>query len=372
MDKVLIVDADPDFLKELKTNLDHLQQFDVLCANTGDEAMSLLSGNRIAVLVADVQAPNMDSLELLAFMTQKHPTIPCILMTDFGKPWFRKYTKQSFLYHLAKPFTTDALAAAIFVALNLSDEGLNYEGMALASLLPLIEINQKTCRLDVSTAEKGKGYLYFRDGDIIDARYNEINGEAAAREICTWTHIVIRFSELPAHHMHARIKSSLMEILDASWEMTDVVAANDSGTLSVAKKGAARAAETVSVSRKNFADLSSQILKAIQAANKEYLAIAILDPEGKILASDLADPTLDLTRLAPEMQQSFSSLRKTATGIDFDANPSLTLHISKGVILLHQFDRETDMTLYVMVLCSGHGNWYCMKARLENLLARFH
>ena len=178
MDKVLIVDSNADFLKSLKDGLDKMHQFEVLTASDGEEAIRLLSTEKVAVFVTDINTPNLDGLELLAYMTQEHPNTPCIVMTDYGKPWFRKrMDQQEVLYHLEKPFEIGALASAIFVGLNLRDEGMNYKGMTMASILPLIEIEQKTCRMEVKSAGKGKGYLYFDEGVLIDAHLKGKTGE---------------------------------------------------------------------------------------------------------------------------------------------------------------------------------------------------
>jgi len=121
------------------------------------------------------------------------------------------------LYHLEKPFEIGALASAIFVGLNLRDEGMTYKGMTMASLLPLIEVEQKTCRMEVQSAGKGRGYLYFDEGVLIDAHYQALNGEKAALEISDWSRIAIKFSDLPRRRTRTRVKTHLMDMAGATW-----------------------------------------------------------------------------------------------------------------------------------------------------------
>ena len=170
MDKVLIVDGDPELLDNTRKGLEKVQQFEVLTAGDGEEALSIMSSHYISVLATDIETPTLDALELLAYMSQKHPNTPCIVMTDRGKPWFKKrISQQSFLYHLEKPFEIKSLVSALFVGLNLRDEGESAKGMTMASLLPLLELQQKTCRMQVKAADRRKGFLYFEDGELIDA-----------------------------------------------------------------------------------------------------------------------------------------------------------------------------------------------------------
>jgi len=116
MDKVLILSGDADYSKTLKSGLDNMHQFAVSIVNQGSEAIELFDKIKFSVFVTDISPPDMDALDLLSYMTQHHPNIPCIIMTDHGKPWFKEQmAKQSFLYHLEKPFKIGSLASAIIV-----------------------------------------------------------------------------------------------------------------------------------------------------------------------------------------------------------------------------------------------------------------
>jgi DNA-binding response OmpR family regulator len=199
MDKVLIIDGDAEYVQSLKLSLDKLHQFEVQTVTSGKKAIDLIKNNNFSVFVIEVILPDMDALDLLVYMTQKRPNTPCIVMTDQGKPWFKeKMTQQSFLYHLEKPFKINVLASAIFVGLNLRDEGKNLKGMTMSSILPLVEALQKTGRMEIASKDKGKGFLYFKDGIIIDAHYKNLSSETAAQEMVLWDRIFIKFVRITA------------------------------------------------------------------------------------------------------------------------------------------------------------------------------
>jgi len=219
MDKILILDGDTDYVQSLKSGLDKLHQFEVETVPSGKEAIELMKTKNFSVFVTEMVLPDMDALDLLAYMTQKRSQTPCIVMTDHGKPWFtEKIKQQSFLYHLEKPFKMNKLASAIFVALTLRDEGSNYQGMTMASILPLMESLQTTCRMDVSSKSNGKGYLYFKEGIIIDAHFEKLSSELAAEEMIKWDRIVFKLTDLPHCRSRTRIKTHLMDMVGASWD----------------------------------------------------------------------------------------------------------------------------------------------------------
>jgi len=224
MDKVLILSGEADHAKTLKSGLDKMHQFEVNIAARGEDAIALFDKIKFSVFVTDISPPGMDALDLLSYMSQNRPNTPCIVMTDHGKPWFKeKMAQQSFLYHLEKPFKISSLATSIFVGLNLRDEGKSFQGMTMASVLPLIEILQKTCRMETTSKGLNKGYLYFKKGVLIDAHFKDFRGETAAREIAEWERITIKLTELPRRRTRTRVKTHLMDIAGASWDKNQVV-----------------------------------------------------------------------------------------------------------------------------------------------------
>lgn len=369
MDKVLVVDSSAEFLTSLKDGLDKMHQFEVLIASDGEEAIRILSNEKVAVFVTDINTPTFDGLELLAFMTQEHPNTPCIVMTDYGKPWFRKrMDQQEVLYHLEKPFEIGALASAIFVGLNLRDEGMNYKGMTMASLLPLIEIEQKTCRMEIKSAGKGKGYLYFDEGVLIDAHLKGKTGEKAALAISEWDRIAIKFSELPRRRTRTRVKTHLMDMAGATWmrEETQALQGDEStGEGAVLETSTSQTLLDEETSRSILSN-SIQDFKSI----KGYQAVAILDADGDILAADILDEQIDLERLAIGMSSIFSVSDETANQIGFDSSQALTLHTHSGIVLLVTSEFEEAAGLRLMGVTTPDGNWFYMKVQLENLFPK--
>jgi CheY-like chemotaxis protein len=371
MDKVLIVDGKANFVTSLKDGLDKMHQFEVLTATDGEAAIDILGKDKISVFVTDINTPKLDGLELLAYITQEHPSTPCIVMTDYGKPWFRKrMDQQEVLYHLEKPFEIGALASAIFVGLNLRDEGINYKGMTMASILPLIEIEQKTCRMEVSTAGRGRGYLYFDEGVLIDAHFKGLTGEKAALEISEWDRIVIKFSELPRRRTRMRVKTHLMDMAGATWMREETEELKEDETTS--GSGLFLETSTTSASQADFETISQVLQRHLGEFKsiKGYLAVAVLGTDGDVLASDQSSPGLDLDRLAVGMSSLFSVSEETVAQIAFKRSEALTLHTKNGAVLITSSNMESVADIRLMGVTEVDGNWFYMKVQLENLFPK--
>lgn len=184
MKEVLIVDDFKPTLESMRTYLadEYASDIKIYIAENGKEAIEVLNSSEIDLVVTDISMPVMDGLELLAYMSKKHPGIPVIVMTSFGTPQIEERLKKfkAFLY-LEKPFDIKELEGKILEGLSAESEG-HIKGFSLPSFLQLIEIESKTCTLEIEYGDN-KGFLYFMDGSLIGAKTPDKRGVEAALEI---------------------------------------------------------------------------------------------------------------------------------------------------------------------------------------------
>jgi CheY-like chemotaxis protein len=84
---VLLVDDDPLILEVLRTILD-LEEFDVVTASDGREALAAVEAARPDVVVCDVMMPDVDGLEVCRRLKSDPRTsdLPVILLTARDRP----------------------------------------------------------------------------------------------------------------------------------------------------------------------------------------------------------------------------------------------------------------------------------------------
>jgi two-component system, NtrC family, response regulator AtoC len=78
---ILIVDDEQDNLDAFRFNF--RKTFDILTATNGPEALALLEGRDVAVVVTDQRMPKMTGIELLREVKQRHPETVGIILTAF-------------------------------------------------------------------------------------------------------------------------------------------------------------------------------------------------------------------------------------------------------------------------------------------------
>ena len=186
---VLLVDDDTEMLHALKEGFKKYQEsFAVLLAEDGRQALKGLKRNIISLVVTDLKMPNMDGFELLAHIMEYYPDIPVIIITGYSTPEMEQFARKGgAVGYIAKPFLIENLARQILTTLRKESEGGTLHNVSSGMFLQLIEMEQKTCTIRLEEKAGGeKGILFFSDGELLDARVNNMQGESAAHEIFSW------------------------------------------------------------------------------------------------------------------------------------------------------------------------------------------
>ncbi len=83
-DAILVVDDERDLLVGLQRTISLEMDCRVLSADNAREALDILTGEPIDVVLADIRMPGMDGLALAREIQKKDPLVTVILMTAFG------------------------------------------------------------------------------------------------------------------------------------------------------------------------------------------------------------------------------------------------------------------------------------------------
>ncbi|NOY67947.1 MAG: response regulator [Deltaproteobacteria bacterium] len=359
MDKVLIVDYEKKNLEKARQGFKDMHHFELLTASSVKMAIELLEKNRISVLATDVHMPGTDGLELIAYMTRKFPSTPIIVILDENdpKPWFSERDGHvGVLYYIEKPYSFGRLASAIFVGLNLRDEGLSHKGIMMKNFLPLVVILRRTCRMEVMLNSKKNGFLYFKDGKLLDAHSEFLTGEAAAKEMATWQGVQVTFSDLPPEYGKPMIKMDTMTIAKATWK-TD--------TFSKTAKPSAAPAKPAS-------KLEAALLKNIGILRtiKGYRGLAIVNAAGNILASDIVDQAVDFSLAAEALSDMYSHCSKVMLKKGFKRCNGLALHTPEGLLMMRTTDLYASGNYRFLCLMTEDGNGFFMQMQLKIIIPK--
>ena len=192
------------------TGLRGLAEFQLLSAGNGAEALAILQSRSVDVVVTDLNMPVLDGFALIAILGQKYPSLPVIVLTSVAERGLLDMAVElGALRVLAKPPKLSLLMTEIRAAAERKPKGI-VQGLALTSVLQLLNWERRTATLTVR-AQDQLGYLYVKDGEVIQAACGEQEGLPAAYRILAWTEVHVEFVD--ACRMQPRISLPLAELL---------------------------------------------------------------------------------------------------------------------------------------------------------------
>jgi len=119
MDTILIVDDEKNYTLILAAVLEDAG-FETLTANSGAEAMDILSSSDVDLVLTDMKMPAMDGINLLERIKKKDADLPVIMMTAHGTVEKAVEAMQKGAYnYILKPFDNERLVLYVNKAIRM-------------------------------------------------------------------------------------------------------------------------------------------------------------------------------------------------------------------------------------------------------------
>ena len=154
--------------------------FSVTPLTDGEEALKLLEREKFDFLIANVQMPEVNGLELLNHCHRWSPATRTVMVADYGSSILKEMSlKNGADLYIEKPIDLRFLLDAV------SQPGTPEAFSGAISNVDLLDYLQfvlfsKQRKLLVITSRTGeKGKIYFKDGDVMHAECSNKKGEEA-------------------------------------------------------------------------------------------------------------------------------------------------------------------------------------------------
>ncbi len=225
MSRILLVDHDQELSRSLARAFGKLRpDLAFLTAPSAGQAMQMMRERSVDIVLAELQMPGMDGLELLGWLREHCPDVSAFVMSAYGTSETAAQVEAvGGVDFFAKPLDATAVMARLTDTLAQSVHG-HVSYVSLASFLQLLEMERKTCTLNVSYGDSA-GCLVVRRGQLVAARIGDKSGEEAAITIVAWPFPSISISrqcvEIPS-----TIQSSLGFIVMEAMRLQDEAARN--------------------------------------------------------------------------------------------------------------------------------------------------
>jgi DNA-binding NtrC family response regulator len=116
--RILIVD-DEEVLRDVLDAVLRREGFDVVSASSGEEALSLLDGEEIDLVILDIMLPGISGIDTLRSMRISNPHLPVIVITAFSSiDGAIEAMKYGAYHYIPKPFKNEEVIITVNKALE--------------------------------------------------------------------------------------------------------------------------------------------------------------------------------------------------------------------------------------------------------------
>jgi len=182
MKRVLIVDDEADVLWVLQKNLNKgMPDVEILVAASGEEALRVLHSHAIDLVIADINMPGMNGLDLLVEINNKYSHIGVVIITAYPSNTYQSQAILSgSLKFIEKPFDIKYLRKIVEKFFNNDQSGFQgtISGIDLFDIVRFNSLSRATAALKVTTGESA-GMIFFKDGQVVHAILDQMRGEEA-------------------------------------------------------------------------------------------------------------------------------------------------------------------------------------------------
>ncbi len=209
--KILILDDDNDWLalgRELLADLPSHPE--ILTANNGKRALSVLESEPVRLLICDLKMPRMDGLQVLSIVRRRHPELRTVVLSGLEDEEYRSraYALGVDLFWIKTEMQRNAglfkecLESLLGSADRDSDTG--FRGIQSKSLMDIIQMECLSRTSSVLRITRGPlvAKLWIQDGDLMDAEVEGARGEVAFQRLLAWKSGT--FESLPAEPSRER------------------------------------------------------------------------------------------------------------------------------------------------------------------------
>jgi CheY-like chemotaxis protein len=203
--KILVLDDDSDWLTLSRDILEAMPSHpEVLTANNGKRALSILESEPIRLLICDLKMPRMDGLQVLSIVRRRHPELRTVVLSGLEDEEYRSraYALGVDLFWIKiemqrnPKLFVECLESLLGSADRDADCG--FRGIQSKSLMDIIQMECLTRTSTVLRITRGPlvAKLWIQDGELTDAEVEGARGETAFQRLLAWKSGT--FENLPA------------------------------------------------------------------------------------------------------------------------------------------------------------------------------
>ncbi len=185
---LFIIENDTQCLNDFNKIQTLYDNYRVVSVVRHDNVIDEISQQDVKIIIVCIPDITTYDFDFILNLTENKSDIPVIAVADTDIPVTTLAERYDCFRFLSD---TNQLQKAIEEAIEATQKGY-ISGVSLQIALQMIELESKTCLITIKS-ENGTGVLFFKNGELFDARCGELSGKEAALEIVSWDNASMEF-----------------------------------------------------------------------------------------------------------------------------------------------------------------------------------
>lgn len=188
MPHVLIAEDDRILRKRIMRSItDKDTDIKIHEVDNGEEAINLMKGQSMDLVITDIQMPKVSGLMVLAFLNAFAPKVPCFVISAYGTARLKSKMPPNLLRFYDKPVDVEDLAISVIAALSRRRDPNACGGVQLSDFINIAVSDKATATITVIQQGYSPCKLFLKDGELIDAISDDVRGDSAAILAMSWS-----------------------------------------------------------------------------------------------------------------------------------------------------------------------------------------
>jgi len=345
--RILLVDDEKLFLKSLKEGLATLSKvFTTDICYSVNEAIKQVAINDYDLVITDIRMPEKSGIELLIYLKEARFPGKIIVMSAYNNPENTETIRSLGVVDvITKPFKLEWFKNLLIE--HFQDEGAGtvvFETIDLVTVMQVINLERKTSALQIDVDGK-KGMIYFVDGEVVHAIYNDLEGEEAILKLIALSNDSTSISvkkirnKVPRTIQLPFVKQmmSIMQTIDELRRDEEILQ----------PKG--QVIETQVVEKQENRDLITAELGKLLSLNG-CAGAGIFSPEGEMLMGTPEFKVIPFDRSGGNIQDMLSDARSLSARVGYGQVQMVEVHTEAGIILVTCSSRDDHRKYFYTVL----------------------
>ncbi len=382
---ILIVDDDILSLEILGEQLKiYGDLFTPLYAHNSQQAIDILKEFEIALLVTDLMMPGeIDGWELVDFVQLNYPNVPCVVITGYSENEMLKPLRNKVRQIFTKPFKAEQLVEVITAILQEDLTGGNIKGISVGSFLQMLEMEGKTCLVEIFTSDSDMGLMYIHKGKVFDAIYGKLLDHEAACQLIALDAPHLKIKPLPKKKIRRQIETELMGLIMEAMALKDERQEKIamSSTKEIKKNSVSQDTETIQNDQQSGNNIPENqkntnrtaletTLSTLRSING-YQASMLLNFTGEVLAIDSINHKLDYATVGSVLNYIFNISHGALTKIDLGLCNEVSLKAANGLVIMSCSGVDSPAHFHIMVVLDKDGNQALTKIEINQIMPGF-